>query len=145
MTGNCRFLRVRGGICYFAQVRVEVYPGHAPLEVEDQLPEQVDAEIGEVNRQTAPTWVPAALEGIRATVAEAAARGTLPSGGKVALTRLVGSFVDTRDDVVRCAAILAAWEGLGLPEPSPEVVFDGQAWTVRWPVRLENPVHEITP
>lgn len=143
MTGHHRFLHTRGR-SYFARVWVEASADGETVDVVDALPDSVNAEAGEFNRRTAPTWVAAALDGIRQTATYARQTGLLGAGCRVELTRLVGSVLDTRDDVVRCAAALAVWDGLGLPGPLPEVEFDGQSWRVRFPARVPGPVEGIT-
>ena len=78
MIGHYRFLRTKGGRCYFADVCVDIQLGGETMEAVDALGEHVDPDHGEVNRQTAPTWVAAALEGIQAAVAHAQhARGRI--------------------------------------------------------------------
>ena len=133
MKGCYRFLRTRGGKCSFARVWVDVQPGGQILDVRDALPEQVDREAGEVNRGSAPTWVVAALEGIRATLVHAQQGGILATGGRAILCKLVGSVIDTREDAIRCAAGLALWDALGSPPCAPEAEFDGQCWKLVFP------------
>jgi hypothetical protein len=143
MRGYCRFLRTKGGRSYFARVWLEVLPGGETVKVVDALPESVDPDAGEVNRHTAPGWVAAALEGIRATLAYAQQTGVLVTGCSVALEKMVGSVVDTRDDVVRCAAGLAVWDALGSPGLAPEADFDGQGWKLVFPTRVPGPAQGI--
>src|SRR5438128_3995692 len=83
MRGHYRFLRTKGGRCYFADVCVDIQLGGETMEAVDALGEHVDPDHGEVNRQTAPTWVAAALEGIQAAVAHAQHAGVLTSGCRV--------------------------------------------------------------
>lgn len=144
MMGHYRFLHTRGR-SYFARVWVEASAVNGTVEVVDTLPDPVNAEVGEFNRRTAPTWVAAALDGIRQTATYARQACLLGVGCRGELTKLVGSVLDTRDDVVRCAAALAAWDGLGLPGPASEVEFDGQNWRVQFPARVPGPVEGITP
>lgn len=133
MKSNCRFLRVKEGISYFAQVWLDLCPGGESIEIVNALPEQVNADTGEANQQSAPMWVAAALNGIRAALAHAQQVGVLTTGCRVDLLKLVGSFIDTREDVVRCAAALAVWQGLGSPPFAPEAEFDGQRWDLLFP------------
>ena len=142
MKGHCRFLRVQGGKCYFAHVELDVFPDSNGITLDETMPEKVNADAGEVNEQTAPTWVASAQEGIHAAIDQARPLGLLPGGCRVRLTKLVGSFVDTREDVVRCAAALATWQGLGGPEPGPEAVFNGQVWNLLFPAAVGKPARE---
>src|SRR5439155_110972 len=72
-----RFLRTKGGKSSFARVWLDIEPGGDTVEVVDALPERVDWEAGEVNRQSAAGWVAAALESIRATLTYAREAGVL--------------------------------------------------------------------
>jgi hypothetical protein len=139
MRGHYRFLQTKGGRCYFAQVWVTVQLGGETLEAVDALPERVDPDQGEVNRRTAPTWVTAALDGIRATLAHAQQTGVLSTGCLVTLEKLVGSVIDTGEDAIRCAAGLAVWDALGSPAHAPEAQFDGQSWNLAIPAYVESP------
>jgi hypothetical protein len=140
MRGLCRFLRTRAGRTYFAKVGLEVQPGAETMEVVDALPEHVDADAGEVNRHSASAWVAAALDGIWATLAYAQQVGVLAAPCRVQIDQLVGSPVDTREDVVHCAAGLAVWDAVGAPSPGPEENFDGQEWSLVFPARVPSPV-----
>ena len=144
MRGRCRFLRTTRGRSYFAQVALEIHPGGGTVAVVDALPDQVNADEGEVNRVTAPTWVAAALGGIQASLGHARQAGVLSAGCRAALTELVGSPVDTREDVVRCAAGLAVWDALGSTEPAPEVEFNGQGWVLVFPAGIPGPVQRMS-
>jgi hypothetical protein len=144
MRGHYSFLRTTGGRSYFARVWVEVDPGGETLDVEDALPERVDPDTGEVNRQSAPGWVAAALEGIQATLAHARQAGILTKGCRVVLEKVVGSVVDTREDTVRCAAALAVWEAFGSPACAPEAEFDGQNWKLVFPASVGIPVQGLS-
>ena len=110
------------------------------MEAVDALPERVDPDAGEVNGRTAPSWVAAALEGIRATLAHARQAGVLATGCRLALEKVVGSLIDTREDTVRCAAGLAVWEALGSPACAPDAEFDGQSWNLVFPAPVGSPV-----
>src|SRR5260370_24878271 len=101
MKGHGRFLRTKGGRSYFASAWVDLQPGGETLEAVEALPERVDADAGEVNLRTAPTWVAAALEGIRATLFPARQAGGFASGCRVAFKRVVGSVLASREDTVR--------------------------------------------
>ncbi len=111
------------------------------MEVLDALPEKVDHDAGEVNGQTAPGWVTAALDGIRATLAYARRANVVVTGCRAMLNKIVGTTVDTRDDVVRCAAGLAVWDALGSPVPPPDVKYDGDKWDLDFPAPIPTPVH----
>lgn len=138
MRGRYRFLRTKGGVSYFARVGLEVLPLGEKVEVAEALPERVDADEGEVNRRSAPTWVAAALEGIRASLAHAQQSGMLATGCRAVLDELVGSPVDTGEDVVRCAAGLAVWDALGFSELTPQAEFDGQKWKLVFPTAIPS-------
>lgn len=142
MKGQCRFLRVQSGITHFARVQVQVHPGDDVLEIEDGLPESIDPGKGEVNRQANPTWVDAALNGIREAVQLGQQQGAIHTGCRVVLTRLVGTAVDTRPDAVFCAAGLAIWDALGNPSPALQAYFDGEHWNLMLPT--PDPVHGHT-
>ncbi len=139
MKGNCRFLRTKAGKSYFASVGLEVLPDGNGVTVEDALPQKVDADAGEVNRHTAARWVSAAQAGIHDAVDHARGLGLLAAGCRIQLTKLIGSFVDTREDVVHCAAALAFWQAIGGPEPGPTVAFESEAWKVLFPASVGNP------
>lgn len=145
MTGHYRFLRTKGGRSYFARVGVEIQAGGEEIEVVDGLPEATNPDKGEVNRHSAPHWVVAALEGIRTSLDHARQSGVLTTGYRAVLDELVGSVVDTREDVVRCAAGLAVWEALGLPDLSPEAEFDGQKWKLVFPAHVPSPAQRTAP
>src|SRR5262245_47454137 len=132
MRGHCRFLRVKAGVSYFAQVEVEVQPGGEEVEIVYSLPEKVDFREGEANFQTAPSWVEAALEGIHDVLDYARGAGVLATGCRVELVKVVGTVADTREDAIRCAAGLATVQGLGQPELMAEAEFDGKKWTLRF-------------
>lgn len=132
MRGHCRFLRTKGGASYFAQVEVEVQPVGQELEIVYSLPEQVDFGEGEVNWETARSWVEAGLEGARDALTFARDAGVLRAGCRVELVKVVGTPADTREDVVRCAAGLAAVQGLGCPELTAEARLDGNQWTLHF-------------
>jgi hypothetical protein len=144
MRGHYRFLQTKRGKCYFAQVWVNVQPGGETFEAVDALPERVDSDQGEVNLRTAPTWVTAALEGIRATLPHARQTGVLATGCLVVLEKLVGSVIDTREDTIRCAAGLAVWDALGSPACAPEAEFDGRSWNLIFPACIGSPAQGIS-
>jgi len=139
MRGHYRFLQTKHGKCHFASVCVTVRPGGETIEAVDALPEGVDPDKGEVNRRTAPGWVTAAVEGIRATLEHARQTGVLALGCTVTLEKLVGSVADTREDAIRCAAGLAVWNALGSPPCAPEAEFHGQSWTLVFPAAVGSP------
>ena len=139
MKANYRFLRVKAGKSYFAQLELNVLPDGNGVTFENASPEKPNVDAGEMNVHTAPTWVSAAQEAIRDAVDHARAQGLLPAGCHVRLVKLIGSFVDTRDDVVRCAAALAAWQGVGGTEPRPEAEFDGTTWRLLFPASVGSP------
>jgi hypothetical protein len=145
MKGHYRFLQTKGGRCYFAQVWVTVQLGGETIEAVDALPERVDPDQGEVNRRTAPTWVTAALSGIRATLAHARQTGVLTRGCLVTLEKLVGSVIDTGEDAVQCAAGLAVWDTLGSPACAPKAQFDGHSWNLVFPACIESPAQGTSP
>lgn len=140
MRGHYRFLQTKKGRCYFARVWVDVQPGGEKIELVDALPECADLDAGEVNRRTAPNWVAAAIEGIRATLNYARQIGVLATGCHVTLEKLQGSAIDTREDTVRCAAGLAVWQALGSPASAPEAEFDGESWKLVFPASVGSPV-----
>jgi hypothetical protein len=144
MRGRYRFLQTKAGKTYFGRVGLEVQPGSETMEIVDALPDKVNTEEGEANRHTDPSWVVAALDGIRATMAYAQQMGLQVAGHRVVLDELIGSLVDTRDDVIRCAAGLALWEALNTPRPAPKAEFDGQRWNLVFPARSPTAVQEIT-
>ena len=144
MTGHHRFLHTHHGKSFFARVWVEVHD-HGWDEIVDALPDLVNSEAGEFNRHSAPTWVAAALNGIGQALNHARQTGLLGAVCRLELTRLIGSVLDTRDDVVRCAAALAAWDGLGLPGPGPEAEFNGQSWELQFPAAILGSAEGITP
>jgi hypothetical protein len=144
MRDQYRFLRTKAERCYFARVGLEVPPGGDTVEVVDALPARADTDQGEVNRLTAPAWVAGAMNGIRTTLTHAQETGVLVTGCRVTLNRLLGTAVDTRADVVRCAAGLAAWDALGDPDPGPVAAFDGQRWNLIFPARVPNPVQGMS-
>jgi hypothetical protein len=140
MKGEYRFLKVKGGRCYFAHAEVEVTPGGKAIEVFDALPERTDPGTGEVARGTDPSsWVSAALDGIREALGYSGLNGVAGTSCRAALVRLVGTVADTRADVVRCTAGLAAWRALGREGPGPEAVFDGRLWTLQYPAPVPSP------
>ena len=144
MKGQSRFLKTEAGISYFARVWVEAEVAGTGVQVENALPEITEAGSGEVNRNSAQDWVDAALDGMRA--AGEFARGSNGSNGghRLKLTRLVGTDVDTRADVVRCAAALAAWQALGVAANAPEPQFDGREWTLAFPAPTHTAA-EVSP
>ncbi len=139
MNGDYRFLRVKAGVSHFAHVGVEMTPGGTAREVVDDTPRSVNRDSGEANRPSAPSWVSAALDGMREVLDAAARAGVGPAGYRAALVKLVGTAADTRDDVVRCAAGLATWQALGSPEPVPEAVYSDDAWSLHFPNRVARP------
>jgi hypothetical protein len=145
MNASFRFLRCKDGKTYFARVGLDVCPNGNGITVEDALPPKADADAGEVNANTAPTWVAAARDGIRTAVEHARDRGLVPGGCHVRLTELVGTLVDTREDVIRCAAALAAWQAIGAPEPGPDTAFNGVAWTLLFPASVGHPATGTAP
>jgi hypothetical protein len=144
MKGQYRFLRTTDGKSRFARVCVDVQPGGETTEVVDALPERVDSDAGEINQRTAPTWVAAALEGIRATLTYARQVGVLSTGCRVALEKVVGTVTDTREDTVRCAAGLAVWQALESPGCGPETQFDGRDWNLVFPETVERPAQGMS-
>ena len=77
MKGQHRFLHIRNGVTSFAHVEVEAGPGYKEgLAVVDELPENPDAGEGEVNWQTASTWVDAAIDGMQQALAMAHSVGS---------------------------------------------------------------------
>ena len=145
MIGECRFMRVKGGITHFAHVEVEITPGGQMVEVVDALPEQVDPDNGEVNRRSEPSWVGAALDGIRDVLGRAWRNGPSGAGCRASLVRLVGTAADTREDIVRCAAGLAAWQALGAEGTGPNAVFDGRRWVLHYPATVPSSADGVSP
>jgi hypothetical protein len=137
-------MRVQDGSTYFSRVEVEITPGGAVVEVVDALPEEVDTSNGEVNRLIEPAWVSAALDGIRDVLSRAGQNGPSASGCRAALVRLIGTVADTREDVIRCAAGLAAWNALGADSPAPEAVFDGRRWVLQYPAPIPAAADGVT-
>jgi len=131
MIADYRFLRTLNHVTYYAHVWVQAEPAPSDIEVVNGIGPSVAEEDGEFSSETAPAWVEAALEGIRAAAAELIRIGCVPNGLNVKLCRLVGSVLDTREDVVACAAAVATWKA-GCPELTPpEIVFSDDRWTVR--------------
>ncbi len=139
MRGEHRFLRTKSGVSYFARVEVEIVTGETNSEVEDALPDNVDTNAGEVNSRVQPSWVQAALEGIRAAMDRTGQNGSAHGHYHASLIRLQGTISDTREDVIRCAAGLAAWKALGSEGPAPETAFDGKHWVLEYRTPVLGP------
>ncbi len=141
MKGQCRFLKTEAGITFFARAWVDAEAAGSGAGVENALPEATEAGSGEVARRSEPSWVEAALDGMRAVSEYTHADGEY----RLRLIRLVGTAVDTRADVVRCAAALAAWQALGVAATPPEPQFDGREWTLAFPAPAARAVAEVSP
>jgi hypothetical protein len=135
MKSQHRFLQVRNGVTYFAHVEVEATELGTTSAIEDHLPDHPNAAEGEANKQTAPHWVKAAMQGMQEAVQFARDHGVTVPAWRLALTKLLGTPVDTREDVVRCAAYLATLSALGHQDALPcgKVVFGNGQWTVQFP------------
>jgi hypothetical protein len=123
-----KILRTVGGITYFALVSVRVETCTEGTETIADLSEP-DEEAGEVSSTTEPTWVKAAIAGAMSAVDHLRKAGRIHDEYQIRITRIVGSVLDTRDDVVECAATIAtllAFDGHCDIEPT----FDGTRWRV---------------
>jgi hypothetical protein len=128
-----------------ARVGLVIHVGGERIEVGDGLPRITSPDKAKMNYQFAPDWVTAALEGIRESLVQARQAGVLTTGCRAVLEELLGTLLDTREDVVRCAAGLAVWEALGVPEMAPEAEFDGQTWRLVFPAKIPSPAQGIAP
>jgi hypothetical protein len=144
MKAEYSFLKVNAGRCAFARVEVEAAPGGETVKVVNGLPRSTDHNQGEVARGQAPKWQKAALDGIRRVLRRARQDGALGTGCRATLVRLVGTVADTNTGAVRCAAGLAAWRALHLAGPGPEPVFEGRAWSLRFPAAQPSPAEGVS-
>ena len=144
MTGHCRFLKTETGITFFARVWVDAESAGSGIELENALPEATETGSGEVGRKSEPSWVEAALDGMRDAGESAASGSPTGVGYRLRLIRLVGTAVDTRPGAVRCAAALAAWEAMGLESSPPEPRFDGLDWTLVFPAPTSRDTAEVS-
>jgi hypothetical protein len=127
-----RFMKTVGGITYFARVRFDVRAEGDELRIADSIPPAVNADAGEVTAATHPGWVAAALEGAREAAHLLRARKSI-RGARIDLVSLIGSVVDTREDVIRCAAHAAVWTALAPHEPPPAFALTGGEWRLALP------------
>jgi hypothetical protein len=77
--------------------------------------------------------VKAALAGAREAAEYLANAGFVENGCVVRIVRLVGSVIDSREDVIACAATLATWQALCPQLRLPEPVFEKGNWKVKYP------------
>ena len=131
MISQYRFLKVREGICFFAAVWVEVIPEPAENRVVVAIPDNVNPDDGEVTLLTGRSWVLAAHRGAQLALDLLSAIDMLESKYLVKILKVVGTDIDTTEDVVLCSAALATCEAIAPQKPLFELVFDG-TW------RLQN-------
>jgi hypothetical protein len=127
MISDFRLLSTIGGVTYFARVWVCSEDGSDTTEVIDAISE-VNPDVGEVNSAMEPLWVNAALQGARDAVAELKKQGLVRNECIVKITKIVGSVLDTRQDVVRCAAAIATWKSLCPKVAHPKPKFESGTW-----------------
>ena len=128
MTSTYRFRRVKNGVCHFAAIELDIRMGGDEIAIVDALSPTVNRDDGEVTGATHPSWVKAALDGIKDAVESAEQLGALTTGCSVELRRLVGTDVDTREDAIRCAAAEAVAKGLDIPNFEVVANYIGNAW-----------------
>jgi len=133
MVSKYKFLRTVDGISYFARVWVEVDLDSGIVEVVDAIGRNANSNEGEYDAQTASSWVNAALEGASAAAEYLINAGFIQNGCLVRIMRLVGSIVDSREDVISCAAALATWQAACPHWPLPEPFFERGAWKLKYP------------
>jgi len=138
MSSNYTFLRTIGGISYFARVWVEIDINSGTVEVVDAIGGNANPDEGEFDAATSPSWVTAALESVREATEYLTTAGFIQNGCIVRIVRLVGSVVDSREDVVACAAALATWQIVCPQLPLPEPVFANGAWNLKYPRLAEE-------
>jgi hypothetical protein len=133
MPNDYKFLRTVDGISYFACVSVDVDVDSGSVKIVDAIGNNVDPEEGEFNANSAPSWVKAALAGASEAAEYLTNAGFVENGCIVRIVRLVGSVIDSREDVVACAAALATWQTLCPQLRLPEPVFEKGNWKVKYP------------
>jgi len=119
MEGQFNFLRVKNGRTYFARVTVASDP-----EVEGV---RVLSTAGSQNPHTPEQWIDAARVG-----SEKASQMHLALGGDkigLSVTSVLGTEVDTTDNIIEVASFCAAWKALGHVETDLSIEFD-QEWRV---------------
>jgi hypothetical protein len=132
-----RFLRVHHGIPSFASVEIEASQNSPNgFQITEQLSDHPHVDAGEINRASEATWVDAALSGIRDTATVAQSCGVSLAAWHISLLKVVGTTMDTREDAVRCAAMLATMEAIASAGtlPAGTVIHDGSQWLVQYPV-----------
>jgi len=133
MTSNYKFFQTVSGISYFARVWVEVDLGAGIVKIIDAIDGNTNPDKGEYNANTAPSWVKAAVAGAGEAVDYLTDTGFIQNGCIVRIVRLVGSIVDSSEDVISCATALATWQAACPQLPLPETFFERGAWKLRYP------------
>jgi hypothetical protein len=90
---------------------------------------RLSANAGAENPHTPEGWLKAARIGAERALKKHAELGAAQVG--LAITQVLGTEVDTRDNTVEVAAFCAAWKALGRDESQLTLEFDGQ-WTVKF-------------
>ena len=124
-----RFLRTVNGTTYFALVSVHAEIGCGRIEAIALLGSP-DETAGEVSDAAEPTWVEAAIAGALLALNHLCDVGKITGGCQLQITRLVGSVLDTREDVVECAAVVATLLAIDNSYAGIKPTFDGYQWRV---------------
>ena len=131
-----RFLKSKEGRSWFAKVAVRAAKQADGSRVLQAIPDKVKEGDGEVNMGSCPSWVLAAVEGASEALAVAEQSRRITEHFLVEITRVVGSLVDTNEDVVKCAAALATWQTLfptACDEAQAQFDTNRKRWSVHYP------------
>lgn len=115
------FLHVKNGRAYFARVVVVATPEVTGV--------QLLINAGEQNSHTPDDWLKASCAGAARALKEHLELGGNQTG--LTISSVIGTEVDTREDVVEVTAACAAWKALGHEESQLKVEFNGE-WTVKF-------------
>lgn len=118
-------MKTHAGMTSFARVGLELDPGAGEAASVVFAANDPNPSEGRSAPDSAPTWWAAARRGV-----EAALERVDGASGRIRVTLVQGTLVDTTPDAIECAAALAACEILGLPTPS---ISTNRPWTLEWP------------
>jgi hypothetical protein len=124
-TATHRFMKTHAGVTSFARVGLELDPDAGEGVSVVFAATDPNPSDGRSDPESAPTWWAAARRGVEAALERADGMS-----GRVRITLVQGSLVDTSPDAIECAAALATCEVFGLPSPS---VSPSRPWTLEWP------------
>lgn len=128
----CKYnlLKVKNGLTHFARIELSVSENPLKHYVFDHTPIDLLWGTGEVNIKLEPTWLESIILGINESLLYS--NKLTNKFYTVKILHVWGTFLDTKEEDMWAAAVMATWEAIFGKSQSLEVDYQ-EKWIIKYP------------